>query len=209
MMSQLQDSFKVDPFQRLVYELSKLPGIGEKTATRLAYHILKQDRREVEALSTALVEAKVAITQCSTCCHMSDVNPCRYCAHPARDHGLVCVVERPADLTAIERSSSYRGVYHVLHGALSPLDGVGPDQLKIRELLMRLGDSTQAPVREIILATNPSVEGEATSLYLSKLLKPFHIKVTRIARGIPVGGQLEYTDRETLSRALENRMELS
>jgi len=198
---------KHDPVSKLIFELSKLPGIGEKTATRLAYHILKQDVSYARALSEALINAKQKIGLCGTCFTFTDTDPCRICANPDRDHGLICIVERPADMLSIEQAGTYRGVYHVLHGVLSPLDGIGPEELKIHELLGRLGESANL-VREVILATNPSVEGEATSLYLARLVKPMGIKLTKLAHGIPVGGLLEYTDRQTIGKALENRMEM-
>ncbi|MDR3605966.1 MAG: recombination mediator RecR [Oligoflexia bacterium] len=203
-----------DPVSRLIYELSKLPGIGEKTATRLTYFILKQDAAYSAGLADAIVGAKSKISLCQSCYTFTDTNPCRVCSNTSRDHGLICVVERPSDVLSIEQAGSYRGVYHVLHGALSPIDGVGPDDLKIRELLLRLGKAEPA-VRELILATNPSVEGEATALYISRLAKPAGsisggtpLRVTKLAHGIPVGGMLEYTDRQTIGKALENRMEM-
>jgi recombination protein RecR len=197
-----------DPVSKLIFELSKLPGIGEKTATRLAYHVLKQDESYARALADALVNAKRKIVLCQECCTFTDASPCRLCANPQRDHALVCVVERPSDVLSIEQSGAFRGVYHVLHGVLSPLDGIGPEDLKIHELMHRLKEKPEAtPVRELIFATNPSVEGEATSLYLIRLLKPLGFKLTKLAHGIPVGGQLEYTDRQTIGKALENRME--
>jgi recombination protein RecR len=204
-----------DPVSRLIFELSKLPGIGEKTATRLAYYVLKQDSSYSQALAEALINAKQKISFCQTCFTFTDINPCRICSNPSRDHGLICVVERPSDVFSVEQAGSFRGVYHVLNGALSPLDGVGPDDLKIRELMIRLGQPETA-VRELILATNPSVEGEATALYISRLVKPAGtglaasaIKITKLAHGIPVGGALEYTDRQTIGKALENRIEMS
>jgi recombination protein RecR len=204
-----------DPVSRLIFELSKLPGIGEKTATRLAYHVLKQDESYARSLSEAIVNAKQKIVLCQSCYTFTDVTPCRICANMNRDHGMICVVERPSDVFSIEQAGTYRGLYHVLHGALSPLDGVGPDDLKIRELLSRLLESLP-PVRELILATNPSVEGEATALYISRLVRPAAalpsetpLRVTKLAHGIPVGGMLEYTDRQTIGKALENRMEMS
>jgi recombination protein RecR len=203
----MQTPSKQDPVSKLIYELSKLPGIGEKTATRLAYHILKQDEAYARALSEALVNAKQKIVLCSHCYTFTDVDPCRICANPQRDRALVCVVERPADAFSIEQVGAFRGVYHVLHGALSPLDGIGPEDLKIRELMQRLGASENT-VRELILATNPSVEGEATALYIARLAKPLGIRLTKLAAGIPVGGLLEYTDRQTIGKALENRMEV-
>jgi recombination protein RecR len=207
-----------DPVSKLIYELSKLPGIGEKSATRLAYHVLKQDESYARALADALMNAKQKIRLCSECYTFTDNVPCRICANPQRDHGLICVVERPSDVFSIEQSACFKGVYHVLHGALSPLDGIGPEELKVRELLGRLhpgheGSPTSpgepAQVRELILATNPSVEGEATALYLARLIKPLGIRLTKLASGLPVGGMIEYTDRQTLGRALENRMEMA
>ena len=204
-----------DPVAKLVYELSKLPGIGEKTATRLAYYILKQDSSYARSLSQALVSAKEKIGLCQSCFTFTDTQPCRVCSSLQRDGQSICVVERPSDVFAIEQSGSHRWKYHVLHGSLSPLDGIGPDELKIKELLQRVQPSQATaesagsePIREIILATNPSVEGEATALYITKLLRPFGIKVTKLAHGLPVGGLIEYTDRQTLYRALENRVEM-
>ncbi len=197
----------LDPVSRLIFELSKLPGIGEKTATRLAYFILKQDAAYAVALSEALISAKQKVGLCSTCFTFTDSDPCRICADTQRDRAFICVIERPADMNSIERTGSFRGVYHVLHGALSPLDGVGPDELKIRELMERLRAAT-SPIREVILAMNPSVEGDATALYLTRLLRPLGVRVTQLAHGIPMGGQLEYTDRQTIGKAIENRMEM-
>lgn len=217
MLNPVQKQSGQDPVSKLIYELSKLPGIGEKTATRLAYHILKQDESYARALSEALMGAKQKIRLCGQCFTFTDIDPCRICANTERDHGLICVVERPSDVFSIDQSGSFKGVYHVLHGALSPLDGIGPEELKIRELLGRLSvtaeaavalGSAAAPVRELILATNPSVEGEATALYLARLIKPLGIRLTKLASGLPVGGLLEYTDRQTIGRALENRMEM-
>lgn len=197
-----------DPVSKLIFELAKLPGIGEKTATRLAYHILKQDASYARALSEALLNAKQKIVLCGRCFNFTDQELCSVCGNISRDHGLVCVVERPSDVFSVEQSGAFKGVYHVLHGVLSPLDGVGPDDLKLRELIARLGgDGTPAP-REIILATNPSVEGDATALYISRLIRPLGVRMTKLAHGIPVGGMLEYTDRQTIGKALENRMEL-
>ncbi len=195
-----------DPVAKLIFELSKLPGIGEKTATRLAYFILKQDVQFAQSLSEALLDAKTKIGLCESCFTFTDVSPCRLCADPQRQKALICVVERPADVMAIEQSGSHQGSYHVLHGALSPLDGVGPDDLKIHELLERLKSGT---IQEIILATNPSVEGEATAMYIGRLVKMLGVKVTKLAHGIPVGGTLEYSDRQTIGKALQNRVEVS
>ena len=197
-----------DPVTRLIFELSKLPGIGEKTATRLSYFILKQDIEYAHNLAESIVNAKLKTGLCQKCFTFSDVSPCRICSNTERDSSLICIVEKPSDVFSIEQSGSYPGLYHVLHGVLSPLDGIGPEELKIREFLARLGDSSQ-PVRELILATNPSVEGEATSLYIAKLTKPLGIKLTKLAHGIPVGGMLEYTDKQTISKAMENRMEMN
>jgi len=195
-----------DPVARLIFELSKLPGIGEKTATRLAYFILKQDLPYAQSLSEAVLAAKQSIRLCESCFTFTDVSPCRLCSDTQRQKQLVCVVERPADVMAIEQSGSHTGLYHVLHGALSPMEGVGPEDLKIRELLERLKDGT---IQELILATNPSVEGEATALFLGRLIKPLGVKVTKLAHGIPVGGTLEYSDRQTIGKALQNRVEVS
>ncbi len=195
-----------DPVAKLIYEFSKLPGIGEKSATRLAYFILKQNEDVAQGLAQALIEAKQKVGLCKSCFTFTDSDQCPICENPARKHEVVCVVERPSDVHSIEISGSFAGLYHVLHGVLSPLDGIGPEELKIRELLMRLKD---AEIREIIIATNPSVEGQATALYLARILKPLGLKVTQLAYGIPLGGQLEYTDRQTIGKALENRMEIA
>jgi recombination protein RecR len=194
-----------EPVARLIEALQRLPGIGPKTAQRLTFFLLKRPPEEVRELSAAIVAVKERIVLCGTCFNITDENPCRICADPARDPGLLCVVEEPNDLLAMERTGEYRGQYHVLMGALSPLDGIGPDDLKIRELLARLEGR---PATEVILATNPNVEGEATALYLSKLLRPLAARITRIARGLPVGGDLEYADQVTLSKALEGRREV-
>lgn len=190
---------------RLIFELSKLPGIGEKTATRLAYFILKQEGTYAQALSSAILGAKQRTQLCERCFTFTDQTVCTLCSSPSRDTSIVCIVERPSDVLAIEQAGIFRGQYHVLHGALSPLDGIGPEELKIKELLGRL---KLASFSEIILATNPSVEGEATSIYLSRLLKPLGVKITQLAHGIPVGGLLEYTDRQTIGQAIQNRREL-
>jgi recombination protein RecR len=190
---------------RLIVALQRLPGIGPKTAQRLTFHLLKQPAEAVHALAEALVDLKARVTHCSRCFNVTDADPCRICGDPARDTGLLCVVEEPNDLLAMERTGEYRGQYHVLLGALSPLDGIGPDELKVRELLARL---EPAQVREVILATNPNVEGDATAIFLAKLLRPLGVRVTRIARGLPVGGDLEYADEVTLTQALEGRREL-
>ncbi len=195
-----------EPVARLIEALQRLPGIGPKTAQRLTFFLLKRPADEVRELSESLVAVKSRIVYCRTCFNVTDEDPCRICADPARDARLLCVVEEPNDLLAMERTGEYRGRYHVLLGALSPLDGVGPDDLKVRELLARI---EAGALVEVILATNPNVEGEATALYLAKLLRPLGVRVTRIARGLPVGGDLEYADQVTLSKALEGRREIS
>jgi recombination protein RecR len=207
-MRLLEPNRPQDPVSKLVFELAKLPGIGEKTAMRLAYFILKQDPSYASALSEALLTAKQKIGLCGQCFTLSDQEPCRICASPDRDPNILCVVERPSDVMSLEQASVHKGRYHVLHGALSPLDGIGPEELKIRELMQRLGRPEGQGVREIVLATNPSVEGEATALYLSRLIRPLGIRVTQLAHGIPVGGLIEYTDRQTIGKAMENRVEI-
>ena len=196
---------QIAPLAKLIEHFRALPGIGAKTAVRLAYHVLDMDAGEARALAGAIIEAKEKIGFCNTCFNLSDRNPCVICASAERDHSLICVVEQPQDVAAMERMRDYRGVYHVLHGALSPLEGVGPGDIRIKELLGRLADET---VKEVIMATNPNVEGEATAMYIARLLKPMGIKVTRIAHGLPVGGDLEYADEVTLSKAMENRREI-
>ncbi len=196
-----------DSVSRLIFELSKLPGIGEKTAARLTHFILKQPEDYARALSEAILNAKQKTSLCQICLVFTDTSPCPICSSKERNSSLICVVERPTDVLAIENSGIFRGYYHVLHGTLSPLEGIGPEELKIKELLSRIKQSSGS-VSEIILATNPSVEGEATALYLAKLIKPFGIKVTQLAYGLPVGGLLEYSDKQTIGRALENRMEI-
>ena len=195
-----------EPVARLIDALQRLPGIGPKTAQRLTFFLLKRPPEEVRELADSLRAVKDKIVHCSSCFNVTDEDPCRICADPARDRTLVCVVEEPNDLLAMERTGEFRGRYHVLLGALSPLDGIGPDDLKVRELLLRL---ERDGATEVILATNPNVEGEATALYLAKLLRPLGVRVTRIARGLPVGGDLEYADQVTLSKALEGRREVS
>jgi len=194
-----------DPIAKLVKELARLPGIGEKTAQRLAFHIMKAGPGYASDLAGAITGAVRDVRLCSSCQTLTDRDPCPICADPERDDRILCVVEGVPDLIAVERTHEYRGRYHVLHGALSPLDGVGPGDIKIRELLVRL---ERAPVEEVVLATNPDIEGEATALYLLKLLKPLGIKITRIAQGVPMGGDLEYADQVTLARALTGRREL-
>ena len=195
----------IEPLAKLIEHFRSLPGIGAKTAVRLAYHILDMDVEKAKALAGAIVEAKEKIGFCNTCFNLSDTNPCAICASDARDRSLICVVEQPRDVAAFERMRDYKGLYHVLHGVLSPLEGIGPENIRVKELLGRL---YAAEVKEVIVATNPNVEGEATAMYISKLLKPAGIRVTRIAHGLPVGGDLEYADEVTLSKALENRREI-
>ncbi|HVP67583.1 MAG TPA: recombination mediator RecR [Anaeromyxobacteraceae bacterium] len=194
-----------DPIARLVKELARLPGIGEKTAQRLAFHILDAGPAYAEALAAAVVGVVRDVRCCSSCQTLTESDPCPICADDRRDPKVLCVVEGVPDLLAIERTREFRGRYHVLHGALSPLDGVGPADLKVRELLVRL---EREPAEEVVIATNPDVEGEATALYLAKLLKPLGVRVSRIAQGVPMGGDLEYADQVTLARALAGRREL-
>jgi len=194
-----------DPISRLIRELAKLPGIGEKTASRLAFHILRAPGEYARELANALVEVKEKIRLCSTCMNLTEQDPCTLCADARRDPSLVAVVATPPDLYAIERTGGFRGRYHVLHGVLSPLEGIGPDDLRIKELLGRVG---RGELKEIIVATSPNVEGEATALYLAKVLRPLGVRVTRIASGLAVGGELEYADGVTITRALEARREM-
>lgn len=196
-----------DPIYRLIQELGKLPSIGQKTAARLAFHILRLPTEQVHELSQALMDVKQKIRLCSICMNLTEQDPCQFCADPRRDGQTLCVVAYSSDLLAIERTGSYQGQYHVLHGVLSPLEGIGPDNLRIRELIQRLQKPEMA-IHEIIIATSPNVEGEATAVYLSRLLKPLGVKVTRIASGLPIGGELEYADGITISRAFEIRREI-
>lgn len=193
-----------EPLARLVEQLQKLPGIGAKGAQRLAFHLLRNPREEAERLCDAIRDVKERVTYCSTCNNITDVDPCGFCTGETRDRRIICVVEEPQNVSVVEKTREFRGVYHVLMGALSPLHGVGPDDLKIKGLLARVAEGG---VEEVILATNPNVEGEATALYLAKLLKPIGVRVTRIAMGIPVGSDLEYADEVTMMRAMEGRRE--
>ena len=193
------------PIANLIDQLSKLPGIGKKTAQRLAFFILEMEDLEAEKISEAILEAKEKIKLCTICQNLTDIDPCVLCQNVNRDKSIICVVEGAKDIIAMERSREYKGEYHVLHGVISPMDNIGPSDIKVKELLNRLADDK---VKEVILATNPTVEGEATALYISRLIKPLGVKVTRIAHGIPVGGDLEYFDEVTLSKAMENRREL-
>lgn len=196
-------AYTPESVEQLVEQFGQLPGIGRKTAHRLALYVLKMEREEIVTLAKALVNVKDKVRYCSICSNITEADPCQICSNSKRDQHIICVVEEPNDVLALERTNEFKGLYHVLGGALSPLDGVGPDDLRVKELLERLSGSG---VSEIILAMNPNVEGEATTLYLSKLLKPLGVKVTRIARGLPVGSDLEYADEATLSRALEGRI---
>ena len=196
----------MNPLSKLIFELSKLPGIGEKSATRLAYYILNQDDAYAEDLAVALKDAKTKLRYCLECYNFSEVETCETCSDSKRDQGIICIVERPSDVIPIERTGSYRGVFHVLHGLLSPMDGIGPEDIKMKELFTRLKNRD---VKEVVFALNPSVEGEATALYLSRLLRPIGIRVSQVAYGIPFGGTIEFTDRQTLGKALENRTELN
>ena len=194
-----------DALGNLVEQLAKLPGIGRKSAQRLAFHILKQSDKEARLLAEAILEAKEKIRYCSLCYNLTDRELCPICSNPNRDSSVLCVVEDSRDVMALERANQFHGLYHVLHGAISPMDGIGPEQLKIKELLQRLQEH---PAQEVIIATNTSIEGEATAMYLSNLLKPLGIKVTRIAQGLPVGGDIQYADEVTLARAFEGRWEI-
>ncbi len=193
------------PVARLIDEFHKLPGIGPKSAQRLTYHLLRMPIEDARALAAAIIELKEKTVLCTVCQNVTEEDPCRVCRDSRRDHGLICVVEEPLDVLAIERTRQFHGVYHVLHGVISPMDGVGPEQLKLRELLDRVRGGE---VREVIMATNPNLEGEATALYVSRLLEPLNVRVTRLARGLPVGADLEYADDVTLARALEHRQEV-
>ena len=199
-----------EPVTKLIDEFKRLPSIGQKSAQRLAFHILRMAQTDVERLASAMLEVKQRIILCSICNNLTEVDPCRFCASPTRDHSVICVVEEPHSLVAVEKTRSYKGVYHILHGSLSPMRHIGPNELHLANLLPRLkpenNDGVQ--VREVILATNPNTEGEATANYISRLLKPLGIRTTRIAMGMPVGGDLEYVDEVTMDKALENRHEI-
>lgn len=197
--------YYAEPVARLIDELGKLPGIGPKTAQRLAFYLLNNDAGEARELAKAIVDAREKIRYCYVCSNLTDTDPCQICRDETRNRSVICIVEEPRDVVAIERTREYRGLYHVLQGTISPMEGVGPDQLKIKELLGRLQDSH---VQEIIVATNPNIEGEATAMYLARLIKPLGVKVTRIAHGLPMGGDLEYADEVTLSKAFEGRREI-
>ena len=192
------------PLQNLIEEFEKLPGIGSKTAQRLAFHILNQPMEKAKKFADAIVNAKEKLCYCKECQNLSDKEVCAICDNPARDHSVICVVESPRDVIQIERTNEFKGVYHVLHGAISPMDNVGPEDIRIKELVARVSDG----ITEVIMATNPNLEGESTAMYISKLIKPFGVNVTRIAHGVPVGGELEFADEVTLSKALKWRVEL-
>jgi recombination protein RecR len=194
-----------EPIAKLIDSFARLPGIGPKTAGRLAFHIIRMKEEDVLEFAKALVNAKRNLHYCSVCFNITDMDPCRICQDKSRDPSMICIVQEPKDIGAMERTREFNGYYHVLHGAISPMEGIGPDEIRITELLKRLGDDT---VQEMILATNPNIEGEATAMYISRLVKNFGIKVTRIAHGLPVGGDLEYADEVTLSKALEGRREI-
>ncbi len=198
-------SYYSPSIEKLIEAFEKLPSIGNKTAARLAFHILDASEEDTNEFVKAIIDAKKNLKYCSSCYNISDTDPCPICANQNRDHTTICVVEDVRDVVAMERTHEFKGIYHVLHGSISPMNGIGPDDIKIKELLSHIMEGN---VKEIILATNPRVEGEATAMYISKLVKPLGIKVTRIAHGIPVGGDLEYTDEVTLSKALEGRREL-
>lgn len=197
--------YNVAPLENLVEQFERMPGIGHKTAQRLAYYVLNLSKTQADELAQAVMDAHTKIHYCVQCCNLTDKELCPICSSEARDKSVICVVETPRDATAVENTHEFSGVYHVLHGAISPLNGVGPDNLTIKQLLARFTDDT---IKEVIMATNPTVEGDATALYISKLLKPMGVKVTRLAYGIPVGGDLEYADEYTLAKALEGRSEI-
>ncbi len=199
-----------EPVTKLIDEFKRLPSIGQKSAQRLAFHILRMAQTDVERLASAMLEVKQRIILCSICNNLTEVDPCRFCASPTRDHSVICVVEEPHSLVAVEKTRSYKGVYHILHGSLSPMRHIGPNELHLANLLPRLKPENNdgVHVREVILATNPNTEGEATANYISRLLKPLGIRTTRIAMGMPVGGDLEYVDEVTMDKALENRHEI-
>ncbi|MFN0108696.1 MAG: recombination mediator RecR [Blastocatellia bacterium] len=199
-----------EPVTKLIDEFKRLPGVGHKSAQRLAFHLLKATTEEAERLITAIREVKEKIVFCSVCNNLTDSDPCRYCASATRDRSIICVIEEPHNLVAVEKTREYHGLYHVLHGALSPIRGIGPEELRIRNLLERLrpDETGESVVKEIILATNPNTEGEATANYLSRLLKPLGFRMTRIAMGLPVGSDLEYADEVTMHKALTNRHEI-
>ncbi len=197
--------YYVSPLQNLIEEFQKLPGIGSKTAQRLAYHVLNLPKESAQRFANAIVDAKEKISYCKICQNFSDKETCSVCKNPARDKGVICVVENPRDVIQMEKTNEFKGTYHVLHGAISPMDNIGPEDIRIKELMTRIAEGS---VSEVIMATNPNLEGETTAMYISKLIKPFGIKVTRIAHGVPVGGELEFADEMTLAKAILWRVEL-
>lgn len=199
-----------EPVTKLIDEFKRLPSIGQKSAQRLAFHILRTPEADVERFIEALREVKQRIIQCSTCNNLTDVDPCRYCSSPSRDRSVICVIEEPYNLVAVEKTRGYKGLYHILHGTLSPIRGIGPSNLRLDNLLTRLQPENNegVQIQEVILATNPNTEGEATANYISRLLKPLGLRVTRIAMGMPVGGDLEYVDEVTMDKAMSNRHEM-
>ena len=197
--------YYAEPIARLIEELTKLPGIGPKTAQRLAFHILHMEPSVVEGIARTLVEARAKVKYCSICCNLTDQDPCQICADEGRDRSTICVVQEPRDVVAMEKTREYHGLYHVLHGALNPMEGIGIDDIRVKELVARLGDGQ---VQEVILCTNPNTEGETTAMYIARYIKPLGVKVTRIARRLPMGGDLEYADEVTLAKALEGRREI-
>lgn len=194
----------IPPLARLIDEFAKMPGVGKRSAARMAFYVLKMSEKEAGNLASAILDAKKSIKYCSVCCNLTDTDPCIVCESPKRDKSTICVVENPKDVIALENTHEYKGLYHVLHGVISPMDGMGPEDIRIRELLLRINGD----VKEVIVATNPTVEGEATAIYISKLLRPLGVRITRIAHGLPVGGDLEYADEITLTRAMEGRREI-
>jgi recombination protein RecR len=199
-----------EPVTRLIEAFAQLPGVGPKTASRLTFYLLRRPAEQAESLADALRDLKQRIVFCSTCHNITEVSPCPICQDEARDRSIICVVEEPLDVLAIDRTGDFRGLYHVLHGAISPVEGIGPDELRINELVARLKEAERqgSPVQEVLLATNPNLEGEATAMYLARQIQPMGVRVTRLARGLPVGGDLEYADTVTLGRALEGRSEM-
>jgi len=197
--------YYAEPVARLIEQLGKMPGIGPKTAQRLAFYLLNNDPKESKELASAIIDAREKIKYCTVCSNLTDIDPCIICRDESRNRAVICVVEEPRDVVAIEKTREYRGLYHILQGTISPMDGIGPDELKIKELLSRLQD---AGIGEIIVATNPDIEGEATAMYLARLIKPLGIRVSRLAHGLPVGGDIEYADEVTLSKAFEGRREI-
>lgn len=197
--------YYAEPIARLIEELTKLPGIGPKTAQRLAFHILHMDKQVVQNIATSLMDARDKVKYCSVCCNLTDQDPCKICSNTDRDGSAICVVQEPRDVVAMEKTREFKGLYHVLQGALNPMEGIGIEDIRVKELVARLGDGK---VKEVILCTNPNTEGETTAMYIARYIKPLGVKVTRIARGLPMGGDLEYADEVTLAKALEGRREI-